>query len=585
MCGIFGSITDNKFEITENLLPHRGPDDWGVVSVLVNSKHITLFQSRLSIIGLGDQGHQPFEKDSEYKMIFNGEIYNFQSIKARLQEDHNIDFITETDTEVLYEALINYGIDKTLKLLNGIFAFAFLNLNNSTISLVRDHLGVKPLYYFQNESQFLFSSEIKSFLNLNLVIPNLNKEKLGEYLANGWIYEPDTLFKDIFKLESGHYLVYNISDCKSSITRYWSLNQTTNTPIDVRKSICNQTISDVAIGNYLSGGIDSSIIAIALKELDVLNINMDLGDEETDRVNILKDHYGLEVKSFQPSGFPLSLYSRLIYFMDEPIADPAIIPAFLLAKASKEMDRTVMLSGMGGDEIDGGYARQSIIKQLGIFKMVMFIPVCTKYFLSRKGKRDFLRLKNFFKSPSPGNYFALTSYFSKKEVDELISYNWHDEYEKKIKSFTQEYSSAKRFYILDFKGFLSSHNLIYMDKASMAASVEVRVPFLDNVLAANFFQDYEKNIGKKRLKLYLKGIMGNDYKTSKKQGFRYPIKEWLLKEINWIEICEFYDQKKLLNTIMIKGYLKELRNGNDTEMKLWIIYTLYLWLVKFKVNI
>jgi len=585
MCGLFGSVSRKPVFISENILPHRGPDDWGVDSFLINSKYITLFQSRLSIIGLGNQGHQPFEKYSDFKLVFNGEIYNFRSIKEKLIEERNIDFITETDTEVLYEALINYGIDYTLKLLNGIFAFAFLNINNNTLEIVRDQLGVKPLYYYQNESQFLFSSEIKSFFKLNLVNPCLNKERLGEFLANGWIYEPDTLFKDIFKLESGHYLVYNVSDGKSSITRYWSLNQKESGTINLGKSIHNQTIADVAIGNYLSGGIDSSIIAITLKDLDILNINMDLGDEETDRVNLLKENYGLNVKKFQPSGFPLSLYEKLIYYLDEPIADPAIIPTFLLAKASKDMNRTVMLSGMGGDEIDGGYSRQLVIRYLKTFKIIKFIPLWTKYILSRKYKRDFIRLKNFFRNPSPENYFALTSYLSKKEIDELIFCNWYEDYVKKIDSIANEYSHAKRFYILDFKGFLSSHNLIYMDKASMAASVEVRVPFLDRILVNNFFQEFENNIGKKRLKHFLKDLLGNDYKRSKKQGFRFPIKDWLFKEINWIGICDFFDQKKLLNTVLIKNYLKELKNGNDTEMKLWIIYTLYLWLVTFKVNV
>ena len=205
--------------------------------------------------------------------------------------------------------------------------------------------------------------------------------------------------------------------------------------------------------------------------------------------------------------------------------------------------------------------------------------------MSRSQKRDFVRLKNFFRNPSPENYFALTSYLSKKEIDEMISFQWYERYTKKIACFTQGFSCLKQFLILDFKGFLSSHNLIYMDKASMAASVEVRVPLLDHELVSDFFQEYEKNIGKKRLKLYAKNLLGVFFKENKKQGFRYPINDWLLKEIDWVEICDFFEQKKLLNTKMIKAYLQELEKGNDTEMKLWIIYTLYLWLISFKVNI
>ncbi len=585
MCGIFGSITPNKIEISNNILPHRGPDDWGVDSFLVNSKHFTLFQSRLSIIGIGNQGHQPFSKYKEYKLVFNGEIYNFQSIKKKLIQERSINFITETDTEVLYEAIINYGIENTLKLLNGIFAFAFTDLITQSLVLVRDHLGIKPLYYYQKESQFLFSSEIKSFFILNLVSPQLNREKVGEYLANGWVYEPDTLFQDIFKLESGHYLKYNLSDGNSSITRYWSLNQKESNSSKLETLICEQTISDVPIGNYLSGGIDSSIISIILKDFDVLNLNMDLGDEETKRIKVLKELYDLNLRTFQPNGFPLSIYTELIYNLDEPIADPAIIPAFLLAKASRDCNRTVMLSGIGGDEIDGGYARQYIIKYLDLLGIIKVIPLWISFFLNKKQRRDFNRLKNFYKNPSPVNYFALTSFLGKNEIDDLIPYKWYEEYQIKIERFTKDYSGAKKFYMLDFKGFLSSHNLIYMDKASMAASVEVRVPLLEKGLVNNFFMDYGKNIGKKRLKGVLKDLLGKKYVNNKKNGFRYPIRDWLLNEINWIEIFDFFDKTKLLNTDKIKNYLTELRNGNDTEMKLWIIYTLYLWLITFKVSV
>lgn len=589
MCGIFGYVGSNNLSINNNILPHRGPDDWGVKNIKVNNRSLTFFQSRLSIIGIGKQGHQPFEKYAGKILIYNGEVYNFKFLKEKLVNEFNINFITETDTEVLYEALINWGLTKTVRELNGMFAFSYFDAEIDELIIVRDNLGVKPLYYSLTDDDFVFSSEIKTFFELQLRKSTLEKDFIGEYFANGWIYEPNTLFKNIYKLSAGHYVKLSLSDMSIVDVKYWDINDKTNiSKPDIYSIVKSQTISDVPIGNYFSGGVDSSLITYIVKDEDILNLNLDMVDGESERVKLMKSKFNLNVKSFKVSGSNLSTYERLIYNLDEPIADPAIIPAYLLAKESKLLNRTVMLSGMGGDEIDAGYSRHRIINSIVLQKAVVLIPKSAiKLFFKHKRRRDILRLKEFSRNPKPENYYSLTSYFTEDQISELIlDSNWHKDYRNKINHLCSNVVGIRKYFYLDIKGFLASHNLIYMDKASMAASIEVRVPLLDKNLAQYFFRSIGKNIGKKRLTALLENGLKGSYKKTKKSGFSYDINEWLKCDIDWDEVIAFYSKSNLLNINALRGYVKSLDSDVESvSMKLWSIYTLYLWLKTFNVEV
>lgn len=590
MCGIFGYIGEEKISINKNILPHRGPDDWGVFSDKVNETHICLFQSRLSIIGLGNQGHQPYEKQKGKVLVYNGEIYNYNELKSLLEDKYKATFSSSTDTEVLYELLINEGIDNTLKLINGMFAFSFYDNSKKEIIIARDHVGVKPLYYSFNNNSFLFSSESKVFFELNLIEPELNADFLGEYFANGWVYEPNTLFKDIHKIEAGHYISYNLGNKNKKDIKYFDISKSTkNSQISIDKIVNTQTIADVPIGCYFSGGTDSSIISYLLKDRDIINLNLAMKGAEDERVKVMQKTYNLKIDYLNYDRKNLSLYKKLVYHMDEPIADPAIIPAYLLAEHSKKLGRTVMMSGMGGDEIDAGYNRHKILANLKLFSFIKFIPKkIFESFLHGKKKNYLLRLKNFINSPKPNNYFSLTSYFSKTDIDNLVNKKWFDKYSKKINDLCKEVEGKKKFFLLDFKGFLSSHNLLYMDKASMASSIEVRVPLLDYQLVQDYFQniDKKKYSGKKRLTNYLKQLLKENYSTIKKEGFSYNIEEWIEKDINWNAIISFFEETTIIKTDPIKKWVKEMeKDVFAVAMKLWTIYTLYLWLTTFKIKI
>ena len=590
MCGIFGSVSNKKVPITKNILLHRGPDDWGTKYFNSTSKNITIFQSRLSIIGLGKQGHQPYEKYAGKVLTYNGEIYNYRKLREELKNEYGVAIETETDTEVLYECLINFGLEKTLAKINGIFAFSFFDINIKIMYLARDQMGVKPVYYYHQNDLFLFSSESKSFFELGLVKPTLNRSALGEYFANGWVYEPDTLFKDVYKLEAGTYITYNITNNSLMKKRYWDISSTFDDDCpDISAIVEEQTVADVPIGCYFSGGIDSTILAYLLMEKKVVYLNLSLNDSESERVKMMENCYGVSVKKVFYEKEQLNLYKELIYYLDEPIADSAIIPAYLLAKKARELGRIVMLSGMGGDEIDAGYTRHHILANLWKYRIIKYIPEkVLKSIFKGKTMRNLLRMRSFVCNESPDNYYSLTSFLNEKEITGLIGNDCLAGYAKKIDNMCANLPGKKKYFYLDMKGFLSSHNLIYMDKASMAASVEVRVPLLDKNLAKHYFSDIDNKslVGKKRLKSLLKKLIGDNYISLKKEGFRYFINDWILNEIKWQDVIDFYKDTNVINVDLVLIWLKQMRKDVDSvSMKLWSVYTLYLWITIFNVAI
>ncbi len=586
MCGIFGVVSKNKWNTDKNILFHRGPDDWGLVHKKCNDLWLSLFQSRLSIIGLGSQGHQPYQKYKNYILAYNGEIYNYSKIKKQLIKKYKVNFTSETDTEVLYESIINNGLSKTLEIVDGIFSFCFFDQERSMLILGRDHLGVKPLYYHYSGDQLLFGSEPKVFFSTGYIKPVLNNNIIGEYFANGWVYEPDTLFNDIYKVEAGHYLSFDLKNKTIKSNKYWDvLDNNIEDDYDIQDSIIDQTVSDVPVGIYFSGGIDSSIIAYTLKDTKHKFLNLNLNDTESIRTKQFEKLYNLKINKINYESDKINFYDDLIYHIDEPIADPAIIPTYLLAKKAREMDCTVMLSGMGGDEIDAGYTRHKILLNLKKYRKYKLLPLLPIF--SDKKIRDLIRLKNFLNNPHPSNYFSLTAYFSINEINDLVGVEWKKHYNSKIEKITSEINGIKKYFYLDLKGFLTSHNLIYMDKASMAASVEVRVPILQKNIVKTFFSDID-NVNmieqKTRLKNILKKQQGSNYINIKKQGFRYPINDWIINQIQWGDVIDGLGDFDI-NTQLIEEWVKISKtNINQVSMKLWYIYTLYKWREVFGVS-
>ena len=585
MCGIFGIHSKKRFDIKTNILEHRGPDGWDAKYYKESDEYLTFFHSRLEVIGLGSQGNQPFTKKGFNSLLtYNGEIYNYKEIRNYIKKKYGIKFFTKTDTEVLFMCLNYEGLENTLNIINGMFSFAYYNFDDKKIYLCRDNLGIKPMYYTLSNDCFSFTSEIKVFFEHEIIEPVLRKDILGEYLANGWVYEPDTLFDGVYKLESATYLEYDIQSKTIKKNEYWSFDQSSDYN-GIEKIIKSQTISDVPVGIYFSGGYDSSLIALNLLNEKMTHFNLDLGSSEKKVVDLIEKKYDIDLKKVKPKKENLDLYDKLLFHMDEPISDPAIIPAYELAAKAKSSGLTVMLSGMGGDEVDGGYTRHRIINNLAVARL---IPNFILKWIFRNKKRDYVRIKSFLSDPTPKNYFSLTSYMNKTEINSIVGKDWQNEYYKKIKSITDGFSERKKFYILDLKGFLSSHNLLYMDKSSMAASIEVRVPLLDKNFVSFMLKDIEKR-NKFESKIRIKKLFAKKIEEDiniKKEGFSYPINDFILNEIEWNEIIEYFDSKDIFETKIILRWLTQAKdNVNLVAMKLWHIYTLFRWLKIFSVKI
>jgi asparagine synthase (glutamine-hydrolysing) len=616
MCGVFGIIGplgdtcvgEADAGDTQDILAHRGPDDYGSFTTSCSGTNIYVDHTRLSIIGLGEQGHQPFLSEDESKvMSYNGEIYNYKEMKNDLSNNYDCKFKTDTDTEVLLKCYEVMGIEDTLDRLVGIFAFSIVDLEKESVYLARDHMGVKPMYYI-NEESLIFSSEIKSILNKGGITPQLNHDVLGEYFANFWVYEPDTLFEGVYKLECGHYITYDIKKKELEKRQYWDIINEKETKVyesigdDIKKVVEDQLVSDVPVGMYLSGGIDSSVIAYhasrqeGLRALNLRN-NEERSGGEYRNLKRLEDKINISIGSFAPETSMVEVYKEMVYHMDEPVADPAIIPANLLANEAQKRGIKVMLSGMGGDELFAGYRRMKILSKVDWLKYFYpFFLILYYIFPVRKSKmrRNLKRVANFLSNPTPSNYFSLSYYFSKEDINRLVGRNnWFQRYTSKIQGLLKDKdlsSIAQKCQYLDIRGYLSSHNLIYMDKASMADSVEVRVPLLDHRFAKKYFNlplDAKvKNGLKTPLRQHVKEILGSSFVGHKKQGFSFPITEHVEGELRSEMECMLNDGKlsKVINTEYAFQVLKRHYNGDENnEMKIWAMYTLGLWIDEFDV--
>jgi len=613
MCGIFGYLGPDASDLNTDAssLAHRGPDDSGEFRATADGTEILFSHTRLSIIGLGEQGRQPFVSGSgDVVLIYNGEVYNYQRLKDVLRSEHGCEFTTETDTEVLLEGYRAWGIERLLEEVVGIFGFGLLDRERDRAYVVRDHLGVKPVYYTGGQS-FMFASEAKALLETGGLEARLNHEVLGEYLANFWVHEPDTLFADVFKLEAGSYIEYDIETNEREKHSYWDpladSEQSTDLGSLLDRVVGEQMVSDVPLGVYLSGGIDSTLVTYYAAEhaddsLLALNLNNETDDEhdEFSNVRALEGDLSLDVESFEPAESMLDIYKEMIYYLDEPIADPAVIPAYLLADEARSRDVKVMLSGMGGDEIFGGYRRMQIVANRSWLKPLWpLAKTAASLWPDRDSefRRNLGRIASFLRDPIPERYYTLAYYFTEDEITTLLNdADWTERYDEKIRGFLRDREftdAAQQFQYLDLRGYLSSHNLLYIDKASMARGVEVRVPLLDHRLVEQFFNRPTATKLDGGLKGELRSLvadkLGARYTKHSKQGFGFPIKGYLDSGQMRSELEAMVADERLQKIIDAEAVQKmiddQFAGKADNSMKIWAIYTLWLWLEEFDVAV
>ncbi len=617
MCGIAGLIVKNienydftKFKNSTKLMSHRGPDNFGEYY----DKNVALFHYRLSILDLDKRSNQPFFNESADKaIVYNGEIYNYKD----LAHQYNFNLHTTSDTEVILKTIDAKGMN-SLPEWNGIFAFALHDKKNNSVTLARDRFGVKPLYVYENDSFIAFASEAKVILKW-LDSFSINLQCLSEYIWYGNTLSNPTLINNLNKLSPGSYTTIDLNNFTSKKKEFWSISSqihpntedTLETSVTKTKSLLEnavktQLVSDVPIGIFLSGGIDSSAItAFASKyvsgKLNTYSVEYDFnvgeGSELAKAKSVAKkfntNHHELKVESHNI----IEDFESLVFQYDEPFADSANFPLYLLAKQCSN-DMTVVLQGDGGDELFAGYRRYKLLGNLTFWRYnsVLLSKLLPDKFLRYRAKRMAYTLEQ--KSDSLRMALLMTQtttmdmpdkIFNSEVQKKLLLQSPFKTYEEKNEQFIRE-DLAQRMLYTDFEVLLPHTYLEKVDKATMLMSIEARVPFLDNnltdyVLSLPAKYKIKRGINKYLLKKCLQGIIPNEILNAPKQGFNTPTSTWLQTSLYEYAKSKFNSLSD--NGFLNKNYLLELLEEHRNKVKnhnmiLWRALVLVAWLDIYK---
>ena len=584
MCGIAGIIHLQPTQIIGPMLQtieHRGRDDEGVwTSEPIDDfgRRVCFGHRRLSIIDTSPGGHEPmFSHNQRYVLTFNGEIYNYRDLREQLMGAGH-QFRTDSDADVLLAAFAQWG-SNCVSRLNGMFAFAIWDKDERTLTLARDHVGIKPLYYSnipadaKDPGTFLFASEVKAILAAGLIRPSINPEALHQFLTFLWSPDPNTLFAGIQTVPPGHVLQFHDGEVK--LNQWWdvSFDQITEGKPEAwwrdrvletfDRVVKMEMVSDVPLGSFLSGGVDSSgIVALMQRHSNGRRVSTyTVGIESEDlRYDIIPDdvrwarrvneHLQTDYHEMMLQPSVADLFPKLVYHMEEPPIDMAI-PSYLVSQAARET-LTVMLSGMGGDEVFAGYPRQMAMKIASVFDpvpnllrrpLMKTVASALPGGLPGKFTAPLRNAKKFAGSAAldfEDRYLGFGTYFTNDAKVKLYSDEWRsltrdfDPYASHRRYFERVANAdpLNRLLYVDLKTFLPCLNLMTTDKTSMAANLEVRVPFLNREMIemAARMPPRLKLRGLKRkyiLKKAMEKLLPEDVVWRKKAGFGAPIRSWL----------------------------------------------------------
>jgi len=620
MCGISGIVYHDRHRpvILDDLkrmcntLVHRGPDDEGFFV----DQNVGLGMRRLNVIDLAT-GHQPISnEDGRLWIVFNGEIYNYPELRKELEEKGHR-FSTNTDTETIVHAYEEYGEHCVTKL-NGMFAFAIWDCRKQKLLLARDRLGIKPLYYFLDNRHLVFGSELKAILEHREVPRAIDLEALDSYLTFEYIPAPLSIFKGIKKLPPGHTLV--LQDGKASIRQYWDLSferfegreeDLSQALYDlVKDSVRMRLISDVPLGAFLSGGIDSSAIVCMMSELmnqPVKTFSIGFDDPSYNELRYARavaKHFGTDHHELTIKPDVVNLVEDLVRYLDEPLADVSVFPTYLVSQLARE-NVTVVLSGDGGDELFAGYdwylaekieqyyrGLPSAVRTRWLPQVVSLIPPSSR----KKGLIN--KLKRFVEGsvlPDSLRHFRWNVFMTEVNKDNLYSeelkrsashFNPYSRFIAYLKAF-EEADPLWQQQFADIKTYLPDDILVKVDRMSMANSLEARTPFLDYrvVEFAARLPSHLKLNGFKT-KYLLKQCMAKKLPAAtlnrKKEGFSIPIKNWLRQELrplmHDVLSPERIKREGLFNASYVEKLKAEHLNGNANHShQLWSLMIFEIW--------
>lgn len=625
MCGICGIVDLPNSEISNDLikkmtdkLEHRGPDDEGYFEF----NNIGLGHRRLSIIDL-NTGHQPIlNEDNNIVIVFNGEIYNFQELENELKLKGHI-FKTKTDTEVIIHLYEEYGY-KCLDYLRGMFAFAIYNKNNKELFLARDRFGQKPLYYAYNNGIFYFASEIKSIIADSRFKKNVNYEAIHHYLSFKYVPHDLTAFENIHKLPHGSYLVYK--DQKVKVIKYWK-DWFCSQKIDdknfietelkrlLTESVKLRMISDVPLGAFLSGGIDSSIIVALMSNIDTSKKikTFSIGFEEkrfdeTYYADLVAKQYNTEHYKFIVKPDALKDIDSLIWHYNEPFADASMLPTYYLSRETRKYVK-VALSGDAGDENFAGYLRYLGFK---IVNYIAFLPLSLRKIIfnnflkilpvtcsQQNWYSKFHTLIQICSKDYLGRYLPMVQDFSESQKRKIYSNNFIEKTklynsENVLRTYFTELKNEDylhKLLFLDMNTYLPDDLMVKTDIASMAVSLECRAPLLDHKLVEFISRIPSKY---KLHKFTTKYIFKNTFKNllppqllnRNKMGFGIPMSKWFRGELkkyitNLLTSSHFKNRGLFCNEEIKKLLDNHINRKAEHGHRLWSLMCLELWFRKF----
>jgi len=614
ICGYYGIKDDITIKIMTKLLEHRGPDSFGYFL----DKNIALGHRRLSIIDLSEKGKQPMSnEDGTIWITYNGEIYNFQELRSELEEQGH-KFKSNTDTEVIIHAYEEYGED-CLQKFNGMFAFCIYDSNKKRLFLARDRLGKKPLYYYWDGKRFIFASELKSILATKFFKKELDYTSLRNFLSYNYIINPYTPFRNIYKLSPANYLI--VKKDSLEINEYWDLDfreQYKSKEMYIKEltslledSIKIRQISDVPIGAFLSGGLDSSLIVSLMSKIHSEPIKtFTIGFEnekfdETKYAKMVAQHCNSDHTEFKVDVDCINVLPKVIWAFDEPYSDLSAIPIYYLNEKAKGKVK-VILTGDGGDELFAGYKRylpytfdKYYYKFPSFIRKKLALSILNRQ--EHKNKRyNLLKYAQTYIStsdlPEDQRHIERMNWFSNLNGDLFTGFfkskiENHDQfaiYRSKITSFDQ----LSKMQYLDIKSFLCDDILMKSDRMSMAHSIELRSPMLDFRIAelASKIPSRFKIKGlkvKHILSETAKPFLPKETIERKKQGMWMPLNDWLKNDLSDILEKTFIglDKRKLMDKKQLSKMLQKHHEKKvDFSVQLWSLINLEIFLKMYNDN-
>jgi len=622
MCGIVGKynfltgalVSADLIKAMCDKIIYRGPDDGGVYT----DGCIGLGHRRLSIIDLSELGHQPMASDDDMLWItFNGEIYNFQTLRGDLIAK-GWRFKSNTDTEVILYLYQEYG-EECLKYLRGMFAFAIWDRRKSLLFLARDRIGKKPLFYYYDGKRFIFASEIKSLLVNPEVKKEINFEGFYDYFKYQYVPDPKTIYKHIYKLEPGHYLVCSEEGLRKR--QYWDISFSGESEKDLeglveelhgtlKESVRLRMISDVPLGAFLSGGIDSSIVVALMADqqqapVTTCSIGFDSSDfDEIKYARKVADLFKTDHHEFTVRQNVRELLPDLIRHFDEPFADSSAVPTYYVSKLARQRV-TVALSGDGGDENFAGYEKYYLddienrvrVKipspiRRSVFPLLSQITATGNHLLLQKAT-TLLKTLSF---ESDYGFYLTNTEFDARLWDRMAN----EDTKKRIGDY-DPFSVSRYYYnkadtdnhlskilYTDLKTYLPGDILVKVDRMSMANSLETRAPLLDHRIiefAARIPPGLKYNRGEKKfiLKQTFRGILPSENMYRKKMGFSVPLADWLRGELREFADSHLFSVSAGLNNFFRREQVRRIweihqAKKRDYSTVLWTFLVFELWL-------